>query len=534
MRQTTLSVAFDVKPESFERLGALLDDFHKRADAGAKDAPYADFLSGVPVLHFLSLSLFPGADHDPLFVLEANFDGEAGPFWGQLEAAVGRDLRECLRCCKAPRDEKAALFAAATGEGAKAPLAPYLEACALTPSAFHHGNRGLTRARIESEHALFLDVRKEIAGRDGDYRKLAAPQIHQGLRKALIEKFVWLRDPAPPRVGTLESVGDMVKLALFAFAVVFTLSIPGLVLGLALPDNRHFLLIGIVFVLLAWRLSEIRDAPPAPPGASRYKSTTVALAVAGVALFFAAYWVFASAVGAPLSHVLTGRDWPEAWTDMLRWIKTSLPSVPVTAIGALVWVRTLERRDSSQDAPPVDPHFLSEMARREDRIPQNHMGSVVSIKPGVLRMIVIRAGHLALFLILRVIARDGYLGSMRTIHFAHWAFVNNKSRLIFFSNFDQTWESYLDDFIEKAHGGLSLAWSCGVGFPPTRFLIFEGASRGRQFKEWARHSMAVSHFWYSAYKDLTTEQIERNYRIALGLRKPNLDATEAATWLNDL
>ncbi|WP_164209517.1 hypothetical protein, partial [Stenotrophomonas maltophilia] len=78
--------------------------------------------------------------------------------------------------------------------------------------------------------------------------------------------------------------------------------------------------------------------------------------------------------------------------------------------------------------------------------------------------------------------RQGYLGSMRTIHFAHWARVNNNSRLMFFSNFDQTWESYLDDFIEKAHAGLTLAWSCGVGFPPTRFLVKDGASHGRQFK----------------------------------------------------
>jgi hypothetical protein len=39
---------------------------------------------------------------------------------------------------------------------------------------------------------------------------------------------------------------------------------------------------------------------------------------------------------------------------------------------------------------------------------------------------------------------------MRTIHFAHWAFVSNGSRLMFFSNFDHNWESYLDDFIEGA------------------------------------------------------------------------------------
>ena len=69
---------------------------------------------------------------------------------------------------------------------------------------------------------------------------------------------------------------------------------------------------------------------------------------------------------------------------------------------------------------------------------------------------------------------------MRTVHFAHWAFINNGSRLMFFSNFDHSWDSYLDDFIEKAHGGLTLAWGSGVGFPPTRFLVLDGASHGRQ------------------------------------------------------
>jgi hypothetical protein len=178
--------------------------------------------------------------------------------------------------------------------------------------------------------------------------------------------------------------------------------------------------------------------------------------------------------------------------------------------------------------------MLREMARREDRIPQNHMGSVVLVKPGVLRMARFRAGHLGLHLLLRGVATDGYLGSMRTIHFAHWAFVNNGSRLMFFSNFDHSWESYLDDFIEKAHGGLTLAWGSCIGFPATRFLVLDGAQHGRQFKAWARHSMAVSRFWFSAYRDFTVDQIERHARIAAGLRRAVLPPKEAAEWALDL
>src|SRR5829696_8632618 len=123
---------------------------------------------------------------------------------------------------------------------------------------------------------------------------------------------------------------------------------------------------------------------------------------------------------------------------------------------------------------------------------------------------------------------------MRTIHFAHWALVSNGGRLLFFSNFDGTWESYLDDFIEKANEGLTLAWTNGVGFPPTRFLIKDGATHGRRFKAWARHSMPVTLLWYSAYKNYTVDQIERHARIADGLRRPTLTPEEARVWARDL
>jgi hypothetical protein len=189
---------------------------------------------------------------------------------------------------------------------------------------------------------------------------------------------------------------------------------------------------------------------------------------------------------------------------------------------------------SHQDAPPVDQRELRKMTQREDWGPQNHMGSVVLVKPGILRTVLFRTGHLGLGLVLRVVATDGYLGSMRTVHFAHWAFINNGSRLMFFSNFDNSWDSYLDDFIEKAHGGLTLAWGSGVGFPATRFLVLDGASHGRQFKAWARHSMAVSRFWFSAYKDYTVDQIERHARIADGLRQATLTPKAAAEWARDL
>jgi hypothetical protein len=46
--------------------------------------------------------------------------------------------------------------------------------------------------------------------------------------------------------------------------------------------------------------------------------------------------------------------------------------------------------------------------------------------------------------------------------------------------------------------------------------------------------MAVSRFWFSAYRDLTVDQIERNTRIAEGLRKATLNPQEATAWARDL
>ncbi|MES2987716.1 MAG: hypothetical protein V4808_07405 [Pseudomonadota bacterium] len=540
MRQTTLSVALEVKPESADHLSGLLDTLRDRrnTDPSGGTGPFAEFLTLVPALHFMSLSVFPSAEYDPLFVLEANFDGKPGPFWAQLEAAIGKDLRALLRCCKRPLDNDGPLFDAITAADSRTPIAPYLERRSLTPTVFHHGNRGMTRDRILAEHQLFLGTRKALA--DGEtgrspYHRMTPVEIHDTLRAQLLPGFDWLNQKAPARIPFLQGLMDYVRLTAFVLLAVFALSLPGLIVKLEMPWERYLILLGVLFAIFAALLKKIGVALPGTETPTRFSFIRLSIqTLVPTLIFFAIYVVVAAAAGTGLSMLMTGRSLSLAWKDMLIWLGWGLISLPVTLAALVFWLRSLERADASQDAPPVDPLMLREMARREDWIPQNHMGSVVLIKPGILRMIIIRAGHRALGLALRIVARNGYLGSMRTIHFAHWAMVNNKSRLMFFSNFDQTWESYLDDFIEKAHGGLTLAWCCGVGFPPTRFLVKDGASHGRQFKEWARHSMTVSRFWYSAYKDLTAEQIERNFRVACGLRKPRLSSKEAASWINDL
>ncbi|CAN5740339.1 hypothetical protein BH11PSE3_BH11PSE3_29910 [soil metagenome] len=547
MRQTILSVVLDVEPQSARLLSQLIELFKAAQEPpGSVEIWYSDIKKNMPALHFMSMSVFEGAAFDPIFVIEVNFDGPPGPFWAQMEAAFAQDLREMLRCCKRPEDGDGPMYDAVTERLSRYPLAPYLQKRTQGPSVFHQGNRGLGRDQILDEHALFLATRKALAQPDpavpNPFRGIAAGAIHQKLRGQLLAAFPWLATSAPARISAVDRALDWLKLVLFAFAVLFCLSIPGMAIAPQTPALRFFVLtatLAAVFGIALWRMRAARAGEGVKTSSgglsvARMSFRNKVILAAGLAIGLLAYLAVATLLCALVVAPVTGQPYGMALWLTFRGILLGLVSVAAIGLGVVVWLRRLERRDPSQDAPPVAPRLMDEMARREDWIPQNHMGSVVLVKPGVLRTALFRAGHLGLGLVLRAIATDGYLGSMRTVHFAHWAFVNNASRLMFFSNFDLSWESYLDDFIEKAHGGLTLAWGSGVGFPPTRFLVIDGASHGRKFKAWARHSMAVSRFWYSAYRDLTVDQIERNTRIANGLRNAMLSEQEAVVWARDL
>ena len=549
MKQTTFSVPLEVKPQSCARLTDLIEALKKRVEtpSAGETRTYAEVAEQVPSLHFMSMSVFPSHNLDPLFILEANFDGPAGVFWGQMEAAFGDELRDIVRCCKPPRDEDAGLYAAVAAPGSRAPVAPYFEARTQRPTVYHHGNRGLTRDRILGDASLFVALRDEIDGADGrsPYRGLRAGEAHAKIRAAMLPRFPWLDEKAPKRIPMTERLADLARFLLFAVVVLLVLSLPGLMLAPLLPWRGYLILIAVLSVAIGLVVFLNRKGPPGTGIAGRFPWAMfkprflipILLAVAAYVALATLLLIPAVWAAAQVGEWLGAGPAPafaDTWRPVARAVLLGLAGVAVSVPLVLLWLRYLETRDSAHDAPRVDERMLREMIRREDWIAQNHMGSIVLIKPGILRAIVIRAGHLGLGLMLKVVATDGYLGSMRTVHFAHWAFLNNASRLLFFSNFDFSWDSYLDDFIEKANEGLTAAWGSSIGFPPARFLIYDGASHGRQFKNWALASRAVSRFWFSAYRNLTVDQIERNHRIANGLRRKRLSDGDAAKWMRDL
>ena len=422
MSQTILSVVLEAEPESAGRLARLIEDLKRDEEApppGASER-YDRLKDGVTVLHFMSMSVFQDAQYDPIFVIEANFDVPPGPFWAQLEATLGSYLRDMLRCCKRPSDDDGPLYDAVTKAHSRYPLAPYLEARTLRPSVFHQGNRGLDRGRILREGELFLATRAALAQPDptapNPYRSMTAQQIHQSLRAALVTRFAWLDAPAPAKIPAAERAGDLLRFFGFAHLVLLGLSIPGLAIAAIIPTLHFLILLAAAVALVGVLLFRMR-APLTGQGCPTrsggltidslsLKNNVTSLAnpaglIFWVAVLLASYVVTASLllmlawlVGAIVAIPFTGFRFQPAWWPIVRVVVLGLASILFTLPAIVLWLRWLERQDSSQDAPPVNERLLREMAYREDRIPQNHMGSVVLVKPGILRTALFRTGHL--------------------------------------------------------------------------------------------------------------------------------------------
>ncbi len=129
----------------------------------------------------------------------------------------------------------------------------------------------------------------------------------------------------------------------------------------------------------------------------------------------------------------------------------------------------------------------------------------------------------------RHITRPGTLGRIRSIHFARWVFVAGRERMIFFSNYDGSVESYMDDFINKTGFGLNASFSNGIGYPRTNWLVADGCVDERNYKEFLRRHTLPTQVWYKAYPGLTAVDLDRNTRIRKGLES-SLTNEQAREW----
>jgi hypothetical protein len=212
------------------------------------------------------------------------------------------------------------------------------------------------------------------------------------------------------------------------------------------------------------------------------------------------------------------------------WLGVALIAILLLAVGLLRWKEKHDPILADNDIPMGN---TSQLMSQEDFISQNQMTHYVSLKPGLLRTVLLRTGLFLVNILARYSFNQGSLSDISSIHFARWQIINKGKELLFFSNFDGTWENYLSDFVDRACIGLTLIWSNTIEFPRTVFWAGAGAADEERFKNWTRKYQVKTDIWFSAYKNLTVKNIIRNHQIRMGLQQ-DFNASQAAAWLKML
>jgi hypothetical protein len=194
-------------------------------------------------------------------------------------------------------------------------------------------------------------------------------------------------------------------------------------------------------------------------------------------------------------------------------------------------VRPLERRDQPDDDTRVPVETLDAFAAHEDRSGwvQNQLTHLATLKPAKRRWLALRAALVTVDLLSRFYFNLGELGGITSIHFARWVILDD-GRLLFLSNYDGSWESYLGEFVDRAHRGLTAVWSHTEGFPRTRRLTEDGASDEEAFKRWTRRRQLHTQVWYSSYQAFSIENIRNAIAVRQGLCA-RLGEEESRRWL---
>jgi hypothetical protein len=219
------------------------------------------------------------------------------------------------------------------------------------------------------------------------------------------------------------------------------------------------------------------------------------------------------------------------WARIVGLALAALIVLPILLPLLIVYVIVLRRRERTDPVviEPPAPEHIRRLAAREDNAVQNHLANISYVKPGVFRGMTMRAILFLTNLVARV-STKGKLSGLTSLHFAHWALIDEGRRLLFLTNYDGSWENYLDDFIDKASIGLTGIWSNTINFPRTRFLVLGGAQDERRFKTISRRNQVYSNVWYSAYDRLTVQAIDNNSAIREQMFGP-LDEKQTRRWL---
>jgi hypothetical protein len=83
------------------------------------------------------------------------------------------------------------------------------------------------------------------------------------------------------------------------------------------------------------------------------------------------------------------------------------------------------------------------------------------------------------------------------------------------SDYDGSWENYIDEFAEMILSGLDAIWGTSFGYPP------DGARDLPAFKRFLRAHQVPAEVFFSAYPDQTILNVSSNLALARAVDEAN-------------
>lgn len=158
------------------------------------------------------------------------------------------------------------------------------------------------------------------------------------------------------------------------------------------------------------------------------------------------------------------------------------------------------------DEVPSGPDHQIPPTFREDVIAQNQLTLVTVVMPGQVDRV--RAVMAAIDSYSKRLSPPGSLMGISTIHFVKWLVIDNGRRLMMVSDYDGSWESYIDEFAEMILSGLDAIWETSYGYPP------DGARDLPAFKRFLRTHQVPAEIFFSAYPEQTVLNIVNDRALA--------------------
>jgi hypothetical protein len=158
------------------------------------------------------------------------------------------------------------------------------------------------------------------------------------------------------------------------------------------------------------------------------------------------------------------------------------------------------------DEMPSGPDHQIPPTFREDVIAQNQLTLVTVVMAGQVDRV--RAVMAAIDSYSKRLSPPGSLIGISTIHFVKWLVIDNGRRLMMVSDYDGSWESYIDEFAEMILSGLDAIWETSYGYPP------DGARDLPAFKRFLRSHQVPAEIFFSAYPEETVLNIVNDRAFA--------------------